>query len=255
MPALGVGIGVGTVVWYYYQQKLKTMRPNDIPGEQLSVHKQIAGAGGAMLGQFKPLNQIHEHLCAFHFPADDMTRQIEAHHFCACLNEDFRQCVIYDSAEPNAKLIGIEYIISEKLYKVLADDEKRLWHSHQYEVRSGLLIAPRVAGVADRDLMKDVVKTYGKTIHTWQVDKFQLPVGEPQLMMSFTEDGQVNPDLVEARDHRLGVSTTEKRKNRALLSVETVSAKADAWQTQCMKFGLEKASFQKPNKPYSVPKT
>jgi hypothetical protein len=48
--------------------------------------------------------------------AHDMTRQVHAHHFCSHVNEDFRQCIIYDSPNPDARLIGIEYIISEKLF-------------------------------------------------------------------------------------------------------------------------------------------
>ncbi len=65
--------------------------------------------------------------------------QVEAHHFCACPNEDVRQCVIYDSDKPNARLIGLEYIISSKLFEGLPEEEKMYWHSHKYEVQSGTL--------------------------------------------------------------------------------------------------------------------
>lgn len=37
-----------------------------------------------------------------------MGQQVEANHFCTHLTEDFHQCVIYDSDQKNAKLIGIE---------------------------------------------------------------------------------------------------------------------------------------------------
>ena len=43
----------------------------------------------------------------------DFTRQVEAHHFCTHVSEHIHQCIIYDSDESNAKLIGIEYIVSE----------------------------------------------------------------------------------------------------------------------------------------------
>jgi hypothetical protein len=40
--------------------------------------------------------------------------------------------------------------------------------------------------------MKEVVRLYGKTYHFWQVDKGDtLPLGQPQLMMSFTKYEQV----------------------------------------------------------------
>ena len=69
----------------------------------------------------------------------DSELQVEAHHFCACPNEDVRQCVIYDSDKPNARLIGTEYIISDKLFETLPEEEKVYWHSHKYEVQSGTL--------------------------------------------------------------------------------------------------------------------
>ncbi|OBZ75603.1 hypothetical protein A0H81_04239 [Grifola frondosa] len=88
---------------------------------------------------FKPINRIHQHLCAFHVYSQDRTRHIEAHHFCTHLSHNFHQCIIYDSAEPDAKLIGIEYIVSEKIFESLPDEEKKYWHSHKYEIESGLL--------------------------------------------------------------------------------------------------------------------
>ena len=60
--------------------------------------------------------------------------QVEAHHYCSCTNDEVRQCVIYDSADSNARLIGIEYIISRRLFESLPEEERKLWHSHTYEV-------------------------------------------------------------------------------------------------------------------------
>ena len=75
----------------------------------------------------------------FKIGSNDCELQVEAHHFCACPNEDVRQCVIYDSDKPNARLIGTEYIISDKLFETLPEEEKVYWHSHKYEVQSGTL--------------------------------------------------------------------------------------------------------------------
>ena len=62
--------------------------------------------------------------------------------------------------------------------------------------------------------MKQLVGTYGKTWHTWQVDRGdQLPLGIPQLMMGFTADGQANPQMVADRDKGYGISSDEKEKN------------------------------------------
>lgn len=65
--------------------------------------------------------------------------QVEAHHFCACPNAEVRQCVIYDSDRADARLIGLEYIISSELFEQLPEEEKVYWHSHKFEVQSGTL--------------------------------------------------------------------------------------------------------------------
>jgi hypothetical protein len=44
--------------------------------------------------------------------ADEMGRQVEASHFCIHLRHDLHQCVIFDRNAADARLIGIEYIIS-----------------------------------------------------------------------------------------------------------------------------------------------
>jgi hypothetical protein len=161
-----------------------------------------------------------------------MGRQVEANHFCTHLTEDFHQCVIYDSNQHNAKLIGIEYIVSERVFRSLPDDEKRLWHSHNYEVKSGELVAPRVPNVAEHAFMKDLVTTYGKTWHTWQIDRDKsFPFGILQLMMGFTRDGQVNASMVQDRDRRFKVSSVAEKKNRADIPTPTLVPGANAWES------------------------
>ncbi|CCM02393.1 uncharacterized protein FIBRA_04491 [Fibroporia radiculosa] len=196
-------------------------------------------AGSAMMS-FKPISAIHQHLCAFHVYSQDRTRHLEAHHYCTHLSHDFHQCIIYDSDKPNAKLIGIEYIVSEELFDTLPQDEKKFWHSHQYEVESGFLqmqtvdLVPGVVNdVAEQPAMLQIQKTYGKTIHTWPVDTSpDLPIGPPNIMVSYTTDGQgPPPDFVKARDERCGMDTDAKRKLRAgYLPPYKKRADADQWE-------------------------
>jgi Protein of unknown function (DUF1264) len=146
--------------------------------------------------------------------ADGMGRQVEASHFCIHLRHDLHQCVIFDRNAAEARLIGIEYIVSEERFRSLPEDEKRLWHSHHYEVKSGLLVAPGIPDLAEHAYFSDLVSTYGKTFHTWQYDRDDFPFGIPQLMIGLTEDGQADRELIRDRDRRLGVSTARKRQNR-----------------------------------------
>lgn len=187
-----------------------------------------------MLQGRAPIDAINMYLDGFHFYADDMGRQIEAHHYCHHLNEDFFQCVIYDGNTSDARLIGIEYIVSEKIFKTLPDEEKLLWHSHRHETTSGELVMPGIPRPVEHAAIATLVNTYGKTWHTWQIDKDPaLPTGIPQLMMGFTQDGQLESDMIQHRDRELGVSTAERRTDREDLAKAAgpVAPGADSWQT------------------------
>lgn len=83
---------------------------------------------------------------------------------------DVRQCILYDSPNPGARLIGIEYMITSKLFQTLDAEERKLWHSHVFEVKSGMLIMPQPSVLvpqaawekAETAEMEDVVELYGK---------------------------------------------------------------------------------------------
>ena len=182
-------------------------------------------------GGKSPIRAIHAHVCGFHFYSGDLKRALRVDHYCSHLNAEVLQCVIYDSDQKNARLIGIEYIISAALFAQLPADEKKLWHSHRYEVMSGLLTAPDASAVAEKALMQELVNTYGKTWHLWQVDRGdQVPLGLPKLMMGFTADDQIDPALVAARDRAQNTDTAKKKTNRADLYTQSVAESADAWQ-------------------------
>jgi len=127
-----------------------------LPGEPTQTNTLALEKGAAALQSFKPVNRMHAHLCAFHFYAYDMGRQVEAHHYCTHYNEEMRQCAIFDTPDADARLIGIEYIVSERLFKTLPDEEKKFWHSHDYEVMGGILFLPGVPKVAERAALSEV---------------------------------------------------------------------------------------------------
>jgi hypothetical protein len=176
------------------------------------------------------LQSLNLYLDGFHFHNGDIHAQMEAHHYCSVVNEEVFQCLIFDGNARDAKMVGLEYIISRRLFEALDAEEKKLWHSHVYEVKSGQLIAPGVPQAAENELMEKIVDTYGKTWHTWQTDRaHQLPLGHPMLMMGFTGEGQAPKELVTQRDERFKVSSEEKRAQRASIPTPAVVAGADAW--------------------------
>lgn len=202
-----------------------------VPGSPVSTRSHMLDTAADAVQVKRPVDAMSAYLNGFHFYADDMGRQVEANHFCTHLSEDFHQCVIYDSNLSTAKLIGIEYIVSERVFKTLPDDEKRLWHSHGYEVKSGELIAPGVPELAGHAFMEDLVTTYGKTWHTWQIDRdANFPMGIPQLMMGFTKDGQIDQAKLQDRDKRFDASFERMRQDRSDIAEPAVDPVANSWQ-------------------------
>jgi hypothetical protein len=201
------------------------------PGGETSARTRTLETGTALLQNKEPLEALNVYMDGFHFYNGNMSGQMEAHHYCSVLNEDLNQCVIFDGNGKDAKIMGIEYIVSRKLFESFPAEEKRMWHSHVHEVKSGQLIAPGIPQAAEHEFMEKMVGTYGKTWHTWHTDQQRtLPTGHPQLMMGFTADSQANPQMIEERDRRFGLSSAEKRKNRADIKAPPIDPGADAWQ-------------------------
>jgi hypothetical protein len=200
------------------------------PGADQSAKTKVLESGAKVLQDKAPLAALNAYLDGFHFYNGNLQGQMEAHHFCGHLNEDVIQCVIFDGNGQDAKLMGVEYIVTEALFAALPVEEKHLWHSHVHEVRSGALIAPGIPELAERELMTKIAGTYGKTWHTWHTDRrHDLPLGTPMLMMGFTADGQLNEQLLAQRDKRFDVSSAELRRKRSDIPFPQVDAEADAW--------------------------
>ncbi len=163
-----------------------------------------------------PLEAMHLHLCAFHVAKSDAKLQVEAHHYCMPLVKDeVFQCIVTDSNKPGARILGVEYIVTDAIYQKFAKEEKELWHPHNYEVTSGLLVAPALPEADEDKLMAFVKTTWGKTFHTWPDPATKLPLGKPILMWAFEEDGQIDPKLIEKRDRDHKIDTAAIRKRRA----------------------------------------
>lgn len=132
-------------------------------------------------------------------------------------------------------------MIPKHVYETLDPAEQKLWHSHEFEVSSGMLALPKPAGQSndtwekmELDAMKEVAGLYGKTWHTWQVDRGdQIPLGYPTLMGSLTSQEQI-PNLKEAIAHRDGdwnIDFEEKARRRAAAGIKGpgIHENADSW--------------------------
>lgn len=180
--------------------------------------------GAKVLQSARPLKGFDVYVSGFHPAKDDPSMQMEAHHYCQVVNDDFIQAALFDGNTADANLIGVEYIISESLFESLPEDEKAYWHPHNYEVLSGSLVAPGLPAAAEKALMERLMNSYGKTWHTWHTGRHDiggghsLPLGDPMLMWSFNRDGECDPSLEANREQAMSLETPRTREERADLA-------------------------------------
>ncbi|CAI6010261.1 unnamed protein product [Closterium sp. NIES-65] len=195
-------------------------RPEEVPGEAPSMATSALETTASLLQSFRPLKSFCQHVSTWAHYAQSPGRMIETHHLVVRLTEDVLQCIVFDSDQPNARIVGVEYIVTEAVFKKLPEEEKHLWHSHYYEICDGLWVNPGVPETMQQQELKKLIKTYGKFWNTWQFDRGDpLPLGPPALMLSPQDHplGRVSRALVEQRDAALWIETGEKREQRAAL--------------------------------------
>jgi hypothetical protein len=160
-----------------------------------------------------PVSNHHLFFCGFHIAKKNPKFQVTTMHYCGIRGEGdsgMHQCLLYSSAGRDAKLLGVEYIIMDRLFQGLPDEEKKYWHPHTYEVLGGGLVAP----MGEEEELRDLLTTWGKTWHTWPDPTTAVPIGEPLLMWALTGDGQADKTMVAERDKEFAVSTAKIREKR-----------------------------------------
>ena len=130
-------------------------------------------------------------------------------------SEEMHQCLLYDSSEKNAKLLGVEYIISDRMYRELPDAEKKYWHPHTYEVLAGGLIAPEHEARGRADVHEGAPDHLGQDLAHLARPADPVPMGEPLLMWAVTGDGQLDKDVIAARDKQFNVKQHRFASNAA----------------------------------------
>ena len=196
-------------------------QPTTAPtGDSKSIKTKILETGARLLQSNAPIKGFDIYLVGFHPMKDHPELQMEAHHYCHQVNEDFAQCILFDSNTKKANMNGVEYIISEKLFETLPAEEKKYWHPHNGEILSGQLVAPGIPKMAEKSLMNSKMNSYGKTWHVWNtghqgLSGDKLPLGDPMLAWSFNREGEDIPGLVEKRDKKMNLNSAETRRERA----------------------------------------
>jgi len=126
--------------------------------------------GAHLLQDTSPAQGFDVYVVGCHCAKGEPGFQMEAHHYCRVVNDDLLQCVLFDGNTRQANLIGVEYIVSGRLFDGLPEHEKGYWHPHNFELLSGQLVAPGLPEAAEREFLSHLVNSYGKTWHTWHTN-------------------------------------------------------------------------------------
>lgn len=168
-----------------------------------------AAHGQSPAGAKAPIQEILHCPLAFagvHLLKDLPERHQVAYHYCKPVNDDVSQCVLYDGTGPDARLIGIEYLVSDALYQKMAPDEKLYWHDHKYEVDGGLIKSMTQFGADETKTLAVIRTLWGKVFHTWATGK-KYPSGPPRLFWAVTGE----EPFVLSPDAKLPIELEERR--------------------------------------------
>ena len=117
----------------------------------------------------KPTDGYTVHIDATKHAATKMN--LFVHHYCKGLLNGMMQCLLYDSDELNAKLIGVEQIVPNEVWEKFAVAEKQNWHGHVEELTKVELKAPGLSDSEVASLKETLGNTHGKVIVFWDPNR------------------------------------------------------------------------------------
>jgi Protein of unknown function (DUF1264) len=194
--AAGALLGAGAI-------KPHVARAEAGPGAQ--EHAAAAPAGAGIKAPIQEVLHCPLAFAGVHLLKDMPEWSQVAYHFCKPVNADLNQCVLYDGTGPDARLIGIEYLVSDAIYQKMPAEEKAYWHDHKHEIDTGLLKSLTQTGEDEKKTLAAVRPLWGKVYHTWASGR-DYPRGPARLYWSVTgeapfllpPDAKLPPELTRA---------------------------------------------------------
>ena len=170
-----------------------TFAVGGIAGSVLTGGPRRSDAGDAMHAPpapnvKAPISEVLHCPLAFagvHLQKDRPANAQVAYHYCKPLNDDVSQCLLYDGTGPDARLIGVEYLVSDSVYQGMPAEEQAYWHDHKHEVDARLIRSLTQAGADEAATLGKVRTLWGKVYHTWAAGE-TYPTGPAKLFWSVT---------------------------------------------------------------------
>ncbi len=91
------------------------------------------------------------------------------HHYCKGISPEVLQCLLFESTEPNALLVEVEYFIAKPVSRahVPLKTWNKFYHDHQVEIDTGRVQVLDVPEAQAKEIAAVAAKTDGIIFHLW----------------------------------------------------------------------------------------
>lgn len=129
----------------------------------------ITSAGTALAEEKKPgpADGFTIHVMAPH-KMEDGTIAGPFHHYCKGISPEILQCLLFESTDPNALLVEVEYFIAKPIARELPlKTWNKFYHDHQVEIDTGRVQVLDMPEAQAKEIAAAAAKTDGIIFHLW----------------------------------------------------------------------------------------
>ena len=91
------------------------------------------------------------------------------HHYCKGISDKILQCLLFESTDPKAPLVAIEYFVSKDLTRKMPSIQwHRFFHDHKVEIATGRVQVLDLPPDQAAKVAEAASKTDGVIYHLWQ---------------------------------------------------------------------------------------
>jgi len=144
---------------------------------RLSIKSVLVASAGALLAfslaaspalADGPADGYDIHVQAPHMMADGSVGG-PFHHYCKGISDQLLQCLLFESTDPKAPLMAIEYFVAKDLSRKLPRIQwHRFFHDHEVEIATGRVQVLDVPAEQAKAIAEAAAKTDGVIYHLWQ---------------------------------------------------------------------------------------
>jgi hypothetical protein len=106
------------------------------------------------------------------------------HHYCKGISPEILQCLLFESTDPNALLVEIEYFIAKPVARAAVPLKtwNKYYHDHEVEIATGRVQVLDMPEDKAKEVAAAAAKTDGIIFHLWPKGKAAPSgdVGHPQ---------------------------------------------------------------------------